>query len=107
MPTVIVTQIVLPALPAMTALTGPGPGGLPDVQPGVLMLRFVWNDPPADQQITSIRARVWPAGGTRPTDPTADFGVGTPLGAGVSYGDVTGLTAGQSYSWELRPAREE
>jgi hypothetical protein len=107
MPDVTVTWTLTTALAPMEPLSGPGPGGLPDVQPGVLMLRFVWNDPPAAQGVTSIRARVWPVGGTRPTAPTVDFGLGTSLAGGLSYGDVTGLVAGQAYSWELRPAREE
>jgi hypothetical protein len=98
MPTVVVTQNVLPALDAMTALTGV------DVQAGAGVIRFVWDDPPAAQGVTHILARVWLT--TRPAEPTRDFGVGTPLPDARSYGEVTGLPGG-AYSWELTPGREE
>jgi hypothetical protein len=101
MPTVVVTQTVFPALAPMTALTGV------DVQPSAGAIRFAWDDPPAAQGVTHILARVWlTAGGTRPADPTKDFGVGTPLPGGRSFGEVTGLPGG-AYSWELAPGREE
>src|SRR4051812_862815 len=105
MPTVVVTQNVLPALVAMTALTGPGSGGIPDAQFGAGSVRFVWNDPPIEQGVTHILARVWLTSGTRPTAPTKDFGVGVSLPGGRSFGEVTGLPAG-AYSWELKPGRE-
>lgn len=100
MPTVVVTQTVLPALAAMTPLTGV------DAQFGAGSIRFVWNDPPAAEGVTHILARVWLTAGTKPTAPTKDFGLGSSLAAGRSYGEVTGLPGG-AYSWELKPGREE
>lgn len=101
MPDVTVTWTIGTALAPMTALDNvtaesPAPG----------TFRFVWDDPPAAEGITHVLGRVWLASGTKPVEPTADFGTGVPLPNGRSYGEVTGL-AGGVYSWGLRPGREE
>lgn len=106
MPTVVVTQNVLPALEPMTPLTGDGPGGIPEAQAVPGGIRFAWNDPPAAQSVTHISAWLWLEGGAEPTEPTRDFGLGTPLPDGRSYGEVTGLPGG-AYLWDLTPGREE
>jgi hypothetical protein len=92
--------VTVTSRPAMTPLTGYG------VAPIVAGGRFSWDDPPAAQAIEEVHIYVWlSSGGSKPATPQV-ASIGT-LSAGKRYADVTGLTPGALYSYEMRPARNE
>lgn len=84
----------------MTALTGV------EAQPAVLGARIVWTIPAAAQEIAAVRVYVKTAGAASYPATPAFEGLGSVLSASKRYADVTGLTAGQSYTFSVRPARE-
>jgi hypothetical protein len=98
-PDVEIVSLHIVAPVAMTALAGVS------VTPVVAGLNFLWTAPPSNQNVSEVHIYVWRLGTVKPTVPQF-VGLGSVSGSKM-FGPVGGLTGGQGYQWEIRPAREE